>query len=130
MKLLAAIVLCFTMSGAYALAAPDGAKLFADRCAACHDHPRGRIPPHYVLNGLWPDQVVDALTTGPMKQQAVGLSKDDIGALQALPVSFKFAPPDATYHYVLSSTTNKPAGGTGHASTPTASRRIAVLARA
>ncbi len=81
MKLLAAIVLCLTMLAGSALAEPDGAKLFADRCSVCHDHPQGRIPPHYVLNGLWPDQVVDALTTGPMKQQGVGLTKDDINAL-------------------------------------------------
>jgi polyvinyl alcohol dehydrogenase (cytochrome) len=79
MKWLTALVFC--LSAPMAWAAPDGAKLFADHCSACHDHPTGRIPPRYVLNRLWPDQVVTALTAGPMRQQAAGLSKDDIGAL-------------------------------------------------
>jgi len=81
MRLLATVGLCLAISAAHAANAPDGAKLFADRCAACHDHPQGRIPPRYILNRLWPDQVVTALTAGPMKQQAAGLSQDDIGAL-------------------------------------------------
>ena len=61
--------------------APKGAELFNQRCAACHDHPTGRIPPHYVLSHLSADQVRQALTTGPMRQQAQGLSADDINQL-------------------------------------------------
>ncbi len=76
--------LSLLMALADAQAAPptvDGAALYADRCAACHDHPQGRIPPRYVLNALWPDQVVRALTAGPMRQQATGLAEPDINAL-------------------------------------------------
>ncbi|MDB5396062.1 MAG: polyvinyl-alcohol dehydrogenase [Rhodospirillales bacterium] len=82
MKLLTAIMLCLAFFvGRTSFAEPDGGKLFADRCSGCHDHARGRIPPRYMLNRMWPDQVVTALTTGPMKQQAAGLSQDDIKAL-------------------------------------------------
>ncbi len=61
--------------------APKGAELFGQRCAACHDHPTGRIPPHYVLSHLSADQVRQALTAGPMRQQAQGLSAGDINQL-------------------------------------------------
>jgi polyvinyl alcohol dehydrogenase (cytochrome) len=61
--------------------APHGAELFGQRCAACHDHPTGRIPPHYVLSHLSADQVRRALTTGAMRQQAQGLGPDDISQL-------------------------------------------------
>jgi polyvinyl alcohol dehydrogenase (cytochrome) len=82
MKLLMATLLALALlGGRAAIAEPDGAKLFADRCSTCHDHATGRIPPHYMLNRLWPDQVMTALTTGAMKQQATGLSQDEIKAL-------------------------------------------------
>jgi polyvinyl alcohol dehydrogenase (cytochrome) len=61
--------------------APRGGELFGHRCAACHDHPSGRIPPHYVLSHLSADQVRQALTSGPMRQQAEGLTADDINQL-------------------------------------------------
>ena len=77
MKLLTALVLGFALLGGQAALAEPGEKLFADHCSACHDHAQGRIPPRYMLNRMWPDQVMTALTTGPMKQQAVGLSPDD-----------------------------------------------------
>jgi polyvinyl alcohol dehydrogenase (cytochrome) len=58
-----------------------GAAVFGQRCAACHDHPQGRIPAHYVLSHLSADQVRGTLTAGPMRQQAEGLSPEDIGNL-------------------------------------------------
>src|SRR3954470_8483271 len=58
-----------------------GAELFAQRCASCHDHPTGRIPPHYVLSHLSADQVLQTLTKGPMRQQAQGLTPDEINQL-------------------------------------------------
>jgi polyvinyl alcohol dehydrogenase (cytochrome) len=61
--------------------AARGAELFGQRCAVCHDHPQGRIPPHYVLSHLSSDQVLQTLTTGPMRQQAEGLSPEDINQL-------------------------------------------------
>jgi polyvinyl alcohol dehydrogenase (cytochrome) len=62
-------------------AATRGAELFAQHCAGCHDHPQGRIPPRYVLSHLTADQVLKTLTAGPMRQQAAGLSPDDLNQL-------------------------------------------------
>ena len=61
--------------------AARGAELFGQRCAVCHDHPQGRIPPRYVLSHLSSDQVFHTLTAGPMRQQAQGLSPADINQL-------------------------------------------------
>ncbi len=58
-----------------------GETLFAERCAICHEHPRGNIPPVYVLNYKPPEAVVAALTTGPMQPQARGLTQADIREL-------------------------------------------------
>jgi polyvinyl alcohol dehydrogenase (cytochrome) len=60
---------------------PRGASLFTERCATCHDHPTGRIPPHSVLSHLTADQVFQALTAGPMRQQAAGLEQEDLRQL-------------------------------------------------
>jgi polyvinyl alcohol dehydrogenase (cytochrome) len=77
--------------------AARGAEVFAQRCAACHDHPTGRIPPHYVLSHLSSDQVLQTLTKGPMRQQAEGLSPEDINQIVIF-VTYKntgaWAPPD------------------------------------
>jgi len=81
MKFLAALLFGFAFPAAAAPSADNGAALFTDHCAACHDHPTGRIPPHYALSHLGPDQVYRALRTGPMRPQATGLSEADLGAL-------------------------------------------------
>jgi polyvinyl alcohol dehydrogenase (cytochrome) len=80
-RLLAALLFCLAIPAAAAPSIDNGAALFTEHCAACHDHPTGRIPPHYALTHLWPDQVYRALKTGPMRQQATGLSAADLGAL-------------------------------------------------
>ena len=58
-----------------------GAALFAEHCAMCHEHPSGNIPPVFVLNYKSPEQIVDALAKGPMRQQAAGLSAQDVREL-------------------------------------------------
>jgi polyvinyl alcohol dehydrogenase (cytochrome) len=77
--------------------AAHGAELFGQRCAQCHDHPTGRIPPRYVLSHLTADQVFQTLTAGPMRQQAAGLSQADISQL-AVFLTYKnpgaWPPPD------------------------------------
>jgi cytochrome c553 len=55
-----------------------GKALFAQHCAACHEHPSGNIPPVFVLNYKSPEQIVEPLTKGPMRPQATGLTPDDI----------------------------------------------------
>jgi polyvinyl alcohol dehydrogenase (cytochrome) len=81
LRSLVLLLLCLAPPAARAASGPDGAALYADHCASCHEHAHDRIPPRYVLNGLWPDQVQAALTTGPMRTQAAGLSEADITAL-------------------------------------------------
>ncbi|MGX5731111.1 ThuA domain-containing protein [Pseudoxanthomonas beigongshangi] len=56
----------------------DGATLFQQRCAACHDHPQGNIPPRSLLESRSRAYIVDTLTLGAMRAQAAGLSRHDI----------------------------------------------------
>lgn len=77
-----------------------GADLFARHCAMCHEHPSGNIPPVFVLNYKSPEQIVDALTKGPMRPQASGLSTDDVRQLaihlaHREPVTARDPDPDA-----------------------------------
>jgi polyvinyl alcohol dehydrogenase (cytochrome) len=63
-------------------ASQPGAPLYSERCAQCHDHPTGRIPPRTLLTIVkTPDQVIKALTQGVMREQAAGLTADQIAAL-------------------------------------------------
>ena len=63
-------------------AAPDGAALYASRCAACHDDPRDRTPPRIYLSTFrTPEEIVSALTEGVMRAQATGLGAGEIRAL-------------------------------------------------
>ena len=60
---------------------PDGAKLYEQRCAVCHDNAQDRTPPKALLARRSADEVIAALTTGVMKTQADGLKPLDIRAL-------------------------------------------------
>ncbi len=62
---------------------PDspGGKLFAQRCSACHDHPVGRTPPRLLLTMKDPDAIVHALSSGVMRQQALGLGAEEIASV-------------------------------------------------
>jgi polyvinyl alcohol dehydrogenase (cytochrome) len=85
-KWLAVLIFCLglPLSASVSSAAPsadDGAALFAARCAGCHDHPTGRVPPHFVLIHFGPDRVYRAMKSGPMRQQAAGLSEADMAAV-------------------------------------------------
>jgi cytochrome c553/type 1 glutamine amidotransferase len=57
------------------------ATLFQQRCAICHDHPQGNIPPRSVLASRSPEDIVRTLQHGVMRAQAAGLSPHDIQAL-------------------------------------------------
>jgi polyvinyl alcohol dehydrogenase (cytochrome) len=74
------LVLLFAVP-AFAAPSEKGAGVFAQHCAACHDHPTGRIPPHYVLTHMGGDQVYRALKSGVMRQQAAGLGEADLLAV-------------------------------------------------
>ena len=60
---------------------PEGAELYKQRCAVCHDNAQDRIPPLFLIRRRSAEDVIQTLTTGSMKQQASGLSADQIRAL-------------------------------------------------
>ncbi len=60
---------------------PDGAKLYAERCAMCHDNAQDRTPPKAMIARRMPEEVIASLTTGSMKTQAAGLRELEIRAL-------------------------------------------------
>src|SRR5215470_13337394 len=62
-------------------APPDGANLYQQRCAVCHDNPQDRTPPKSILAGRAPEEIIASLTTGSMKTQASGLKELEIRAL-------------------------------------------------
>src|SRR5579863_3960918 len=59
-----------------------GAALYVSRCAVCHDHPSGRIPPKvFIATTRTAEDVIDTLTSGVMRMQAAGLKPQEIRAL-------------------------------------------------
>jgi polyvinyl alcohol dehydrogenase (cytochrome) len=61
---------------------PEGAALYASRCAACHDHASGRVPPKVLISVTRAaEDVIDTLTLGVMRTQAAGLSPAQIRSL-------------------------------------------------
>jgi polyvinyl alcohol dehydrogenase (cytochrome) len=61
--------------------AQDGAALYKERCASCHDSPTGRIPSMDAIKKMTDRAVYAALTTGVMKPQTSGLSTQQIFSL-------------------------------------------------
>jgi polyvinyl alcohol dehydrogenase (cytochrome) len=72
-------LLVLTMTGL--LEAQDGAALYKERCASCHDSPQGRIPSIGAIKQMTPEAVYAALTNGAMKSQASGLSTQEVISL-------------------------------------------------
>ena len=54
---------------------------YAQRCAMCHDHPQGSIPPREVLARRSKAHIVDVLTNGAMRPYAQGLDAAQVEAL-------------------------------------------------
>jgi polyvinyl alcohol dehydrogenase (cytochrome) len=86
---LALILMLLGFCGAgLAKAAPDpvmlaaGSRIYAERCAQCHDNPQGRAPARYALQRLRSaDFIVAALTGGLMQSQAQGLTAAEIATV-------------------------------------------------
>src|SRR5690242_9250227 len=55
-----------------------GAALYKQKCAVCHGQPQERVPPLFLIRRRSAEDVIQTLTTGPMKQQAAGLSPEQI----------------------------------------------------
>ncbi|MBK8994101.1 MAG: PQQ-binding-like beta-propeller repeat protein [Gammaproteobacteria bacterium] len=56
-------------------------RLYDARCASCHEHPQGRIPPRASLRYSPPENVRHALVHGAMRPMAQGLSDAQILSL-------------------------------------------------
>jgi len=74
-----AYVLILTMAGL--LHAQDGAALYKERCASCHDSPEGRIPSMDAIKQMSAQAIYAALTTGAMQSQTRGLSTQEVLSL-------------------------------------------------
>lgn len=74
-----AFLLMLTAAGL--LQAQDGEALYKARCASCHDSPQGRIPSLTAIKQMTVQSIYAALTSGPMKSQAAGLSTQDFISL-------------------------------------------------
>src|SRR5262245_40409575 len=76
--LLAVMMLILSVTS---LSAQDGAAIYKERCASCHDAPQGRVPPLSAIKAMSGEGIFTALTTGAMKTQAEGLSTPQLFAL-------------------------------------------------
>jgi polyvinyl alcohol dehydrogenase (cytochrome) len=63
------------------LEAQDGAALYRERCASCHESPTGRVPSIGAIRQMTGEAVYAALTNGVMKSQATGLSTQQLISL-------------------------------------------------
>jgi type 1 glutamine amidotransferase/cytochrome c5 len=59
----------------------SGETLYAQRCAACHDHPQGNIPSRERIAKRSHEYIVEVLGRGAMRPYAEGLSDADIDAV-------------------------------------------------
>src|ERR1051325_6290994 len=63
------------------LSAQDGAAIYKERCASCHDMPEGRTPPLSAIKAMTGEAIYTALSSGAMKTQAQGLAAPQLFAL-------------------------------------------------
>lgn len=79
------------------LNAQDGAALYKERCASCHDSPQGRIPSLGAIRQMTGEAVYAALTNGAMKSQASGLSTQQLISLLVYIAPAGIASPNPTF---------------------------------
>ncbi len=63
------------------LEAQDGAALYKERCASCHDSPAARVPTLTAIKQMTGEAIYAALTNGVMKSQTSGLSTQQVLSL-------------------------------------------------
>ncbi len=69
------------ISGTPPVAGLSGKALYELRCAVCHDHPQGNVPPLALIATRTHRRIVDALTAGAMQAHAAGLSSAQVEAV-------------------------------------------------
>jgi polyvinyl alcohol dehydrogenase (cytochrome) len=63
------------------LFAQDGAAIYKERCASCHDMPQARVPSLATIKAMSAEAIYIALSSGVMKSRAEGLSTPELFAL-------------------------------------------------
>src|SRR5579862_3318524 len=85
---------------AASLLAQDGAAIYKERCASCHESPAGRVPPVSALGAMSFLSILRALESGVMKTQAEGLSSNErvaVTAYLAVPTPQPQPPPSSAF---------------------------------
>ena len=80
MRIRALVVSVVVGAASPAFAQADGAALYAQRCATCHDG-AARAPSRNIIGMLPADRIVDSLTSGLMRTQGQSLSADERAAV-------------------------------------------------
>jgi polyvinyl alcohol dehydrogenase (cytochrome) len=73
--------LCLLLLLSSTLLAQDGAAIYKQRCASCHDAPAARVPSITTIKGMSAESIYMTLTRGVMKTQADGLSTPELFSL-------------------------------------------------
>jgi polyvinyl alcohol dehydrogenase (cytochrome) len=71
----------FLFAAAASAMAQDGAAIYRQRCASCHDGGMDRAPNREALRGMTAERVLAAMETGPMISMASGRSAEDRRAI-------------------------------------------------
>ena len=80
--MLARSLALFVLALAASAAEPDGAALYKQRCASCHDGaPQPRMPTRQELTARTPESIYQAMFEGSMRQQSAGLTAEEARAV-------------------------------------------------
>jgi len=59
----------------------DGARMYQERCASCHDQTIERVPNRAAFREFAPENIIAAITTGAMRVHGVGLTHEQMRLL-------------------------------------------------
>src|SRR5216684_734082 len=77
MDLRRAILLLLTCSAAWAAPPRDGATVYKQSCAECHDAGVNRAPARIILKLMPPERILSSMESGSMKVQATDLTPEE-----------------------------------------------------
>jgi polyvinyl alcohol dehydrogenase (cytochrome) len=81
MRYVCLLALTLLVVSTQVLFAQDGAAIYKERCASCHDMPEGRTPTLSAIKAMSGEAIYIALTNGAMKTQAQGMTTAQIFTL-------------------------------------------------